>query len=50
MLTLVDEYTRECHVIHVERPIRACDVRRQLEGLIRIHGAPEHIRSDNGSE
>ena len=27
MLTLVDEYTRECHVIHVERRIRARDVR-----------------------
>jgi len=50
MLTLVDEYTRECHVIHVERRIRARDVRRQLERLIRLHGAPEHIRSDNGSE
>ena len=50
MLTLVDEFTRECHVIHVERRIRARDVHRQLEGLIRLHGAPEHIRSDNGSE
>ena len=50
MLTLVDEYIRECHVIHVERRIRARDVRRQLERLIRLHGAPEHIRSDNGSE
>mgnify|MGYP003638982323 CR=1 FL=1 len=35
ILTLVDEYTRECHVIHVERRIRARDVRRQLERLIR---------------
>ena len=49
MLTIVDEFTRENHLIHVDRRIRSCDVRRQLERLIRIHGAPEHIRSDNGS-
>lgn len=50
MLTIVDEFTRENHLIHVDRRIRSCDVRRQLERLIGIHGAPEHIRSDNGSE
>ena len=50
MLTVVDEYTRENHLIHVDRRIRAAEVRRQLQRLIRIHGAPGHIRSDNGSE
>ena len=50
MLTIVDEFTRENHIIHVDRRIRSCDVRRQLERLIDIHGVPEHIRSDNGSE
>ena len=50
MLTVVDEFTRECHLIHVDRRIRSCQVRRQLERLIGVHGAPEHIRSDNGSE
>ena len=50
MLTVVDEHTRECHLIHVARRIRSRDVRRQLQRLIRLHGAPEHIRSDNGSE
>lgn len=50
MLTVVDEFTRECHLIHIDRRIRSCDVRRQLERLIRLHGTPEHIRSDNGSE
>ena len=47
MLTVVDEYTRECHLIHVARRIRSRDVCRQLQRLIRL---PEHIRSDNGSE
>ena len=50
MLTVVDEFTRENHLIHVDRRVRSCDVRRQLERLIGVHGAPEHIRSDNGSE
>ena len=50
MLTVADEYTRECHLIHVARRIRARDVLDQLFRLIELHGAPEFIRSDNGSE
>ena len=50
MLTVVDEYTRECHLIHVARNIRAVDVLSQLFRLIGQHGMPEFIRSDNGSE
>ena len=50
MLTVVDEHTRENHLIHVDRRIRACHVRRPLKRLIGIHGTPEHIRSDNGGE
>ncbi len=50
MLTVVDEYTRECHLIHVARHIRASHVLDQLFRLIERHGSPEYIRSDNGSE
>lgn len=50
ILTVVDEYTRECHLVHVDRRVRAEDVLAQLLRLIELHGAPEHIRSDNGSE
>ena len=50
ILTVVDEYTRECHLIHVSRRIRSGDVLNQLFRLIEQHGCPEHIRSDNGSE
>lgn len=50
MLTVVDEYTRECHLIHVARSIRAADVLNQLFRLIGQQGMPEYIRSDNGSE
>lgn len=50
MLNIIDEYTRECLCIHVDRRINARKVRRVLSELIDRHGAPEHIRSDNGSE
>ena len=50
MLNVMDEYTRECLCIHVERRINAGKVRQVIARLIEEHGAPEHIRSDNGSE
>jgi putative transposase len=50
MLTLIDEYTRQCLAIEVGRSIRAVDAIRVLEQAIQNHGQPEHIRSDNGPE
>ncbi len=50
MLTMVDEYTRECLTIDVERRIRSDDVLFRLEQLFVERGLPDHIRSDNGSE
>lgn len=50
MLTVLDEFTRECLCIHVDRRINAAKVRAILSELIGAHGCPEHIRSDNGSE
>jgi len=50
MLNVIDEYTRECRCIHVDRRINARKVRKIMARLIEEHGAPEHIRSDNGSE
>jgi putative transposase len=49
-LTLVDEYTRECLVLHVDRSLTGADVRRVLAGVVGRRGAPTRIRSDNGSE
>lgn len=49
-LTMVDEYTRECLALEVERSIKATDVVDVLAGLFRERGVPGHIRSDNGSE
>jgi len=50
MLNVIDEYTRECLCIYVARRINAKKVRQVMSDLIDVHGAPEHIRSDNGSE
>jgi len=50
MLTLVDEYTRECLAIDVARRLNSDDVLERLAWLFATRGVPEHIRSDNGSE
>jgi transposase InsO family protein len=50
MLTLIDEYTRECLAILMERHITSEDVINQLYTLFLLRGVPEHIRSDNGPE
>ncbi len=50
MLPVVDEFTRECLTIEVERSLVAEDVISTLEYLFEVRGVPEHIRSDNGPE
>jgi transposase InsO family protein len=50
ILPVVDEYTRECLTIEVERSMTAEDVVSTLEYLFEVRGVPEHIRSDNGPE
>jgi transposase InsO family protein len=50
MLTVIDEYTRECLAIPVARRLRSDDVLHWLAWLFSHRGPPDHIRSDNGSE
>jgi putative transposase len=50
MLTIVDEYTRECLAIVARRHITALDVIEALRRLVAERGAPAHVRSDNGPE
>jgi len=50
MMPIVDEYSRECLSIEVERSITAEDVVSTLASLFRQRGEPEFIRSDNGPE
>jgi len=49
-LTVVDEFTREGLGIEIARSLTAADVIRILAWLIRQHGQPMCIRSDNGPE
>ncbi len=50
MLTVVDEYTRECLAIDVARTLKSDDVLERLVWLFVTRGVPDHIRSDNGPE
>jgi putative transposase len=50
ILTVIDEYSRECLAIVVERRLQSDDVLNCLTELFVKHGPPEHIRSDNGPE
>ena len=49
-LTVIDEYTRECLAIDVSGAIRSSRVIDVLSRLMRIHGVPRYLRSDNGPE
>jgi putative transposase len=50
ILNIIDEYTRECLSVKVNRRIRSQDVIEELFNLFIFRGIPEHIRSDNGPE
>jgi transposase InsO family protein len=50
LLTIVDEFTRECLAIDVERRLTSEDVLERLTELFVRRGPPAYIRSDNGAE
>jgi putative transposase len=50
MLTIIDEYTRECLAIEVSRRFDADAVLYRLTDLFVSRRPPDYIRSDNGSE
>jgi putative transposase len=50
MLTILDEYTRECLSIVTRRRFTSQDVLDELYRLFLMRGTPEYIRSDNGPE
>jgi len=50
LLTLIDEFTRECLAIKVSRRLGSQEVIETLADLMLLRGVPEHIRSDNGPE
>ena len=50
ILSVLDEYTRECLALVPARSIPSRDVVQLLDWLFLVRGAPDHIRSDNGPE
>ncbi len=50
MLAIIDEYTRECLAIDVERRMNHQSVLWRLCELFVHRGVPDYIRSDNGAE
>jgi len=50
ILNVIDEYTRECLAIKVNRRLNSHDVVEVLTDLFIQRGVPVHIRSDNGPE
>ena len=49
-LSIVDEYTRECLALKMDRSIKSEDVIDTLAELFAMRGVPKCIRSDNGPE
>jgi putative transposase len=50
LMTLIDEFTRECLAIKVARRINSFGVIETIADVMLERGVPEHIRSDNGAE
>jgi putative transposase len=50
LLAVIDEYTRECLAIEVDRSFTAQDVIGILQYLFAVRGTPHNLRSDNGPE
>jgi len=44
ILTLIDEYSRNCLALVVDRSIKSDDVLHSLSNLFLIYGIPENIR------
>jgi putative transposase len=50
MLTVGDDFTRECLAIEVATSFPAAKVIGVVNRLVQQHGAPQYLKSDNGSE
>lgn len=50
VLTVIDEFSKECLCLPAKRSFKATDLLEVLANLFIEHGLPAHIRSDNGPE
>ena len=49
-LNITDEFSKEALAIEVEKSMSGDDIVTILEALINVHGAPECVRMDDGTE
>ena len=47
MLTVIDEHSRQCLAIHVQRKLKSDEVLAVLTELFQRQDPPDHIRCDN---
>lgn len=50
LLTLIDEFSRQCLAITVARRLNSLNVIETLAEAMLIYGIPQYVRSDNGPE
>lgn len=50
ILAIIDDHTRECLALVADTSISGARVARELDAVIRLHGKPATIVSDNGTE
>ncbi len=50
ILTIIDQYTRECLCVYADRSQTGEKVVQHMKRLVSLRGAPESITTDNGSE
>ena len=50
MLNIIDEFSRECLAIRIDRKLKSTDVIGVLADLFTLRGVPGYVRSDNGAE
>jgi transposase InsO family protein len=50
MVNVIDEFTRECLAIRIDRKLNSTAVIDVLTDLFILRGVPAHVRSDNGPE
>jgi len=50
IFSVIDEFTRRCLWIQTQRRMSGLEVITILKALVKLHGVPEHLRCDNGTE
>jgi putative transposase len=50
LFNVIDDFTKQCHIMAVDISISGVRVKRELDRLIEIHGKPDVIVCDNGTE